>query len=725
MATNSDEGTPITDSTKSILTGQDLLSRLSSLPGRLSQYRILHQLQYDQSLLISMIRLLEDKNQAIDIIELVWDIDRNLAARLAGATNSQIQREIVGRLRELIDLDLAIGYYGINFKVKLLAKIASEWVIPDLISVLDRSEYYSAALALKRIASQKHLGTVAILAEDGLVQCLEHPNSYVRSVAADVLGHLSSYCAVPLLIKNLQEHPDCWVRAKTATSLGKIGDGAEKTLDALLMALADPQCGVREFAAEALGLLKNDRAIEPLIVLLGDKHDSVRSSAAIALSQLGSDRAIESLIQLLKNSNPQVLATVAIALGKIGSDLAVEPLIQALAYQHPWSWEMISKALCAISNDRAVEAFESLLRDKSIYARQAAIDGLVGLRSKKSIQSLFDAFDSGDRDLCDRIALVLTGELGKQNIDLSIAILQNGFARARGRAAEILGQIGDQKAIEPLISALQDENAWVRKKAIHSLAKIAGEQEIERFVEALTDRDRDVRQNACTALGFTHRIEAIEPLILALQDPSNRVRASAAKSLGEIDSRLAVEQLAISLQDPIDWVKLSVAKTLGKIHGTMDTKHLTDDLRTQYFRSAMKKIHRISRVSSKNTKEYSCDISSKSMLENESISVFKLVSSLDSRDYREQDNAVKLLGKVGTEIALEPLLLFLNDLDRYENYWSAIDSLDKITHRLDRNTLLSRRDLIVNGLTITTKGNCSLRDREQAQALLEKINSMS
>ena len=34
MATNSDEGTPITDITKSILTGQDLLSRLSSLPDR-------------------------------------------------------------------------------------------------------------------------------------------------------------------------------------------------------------------------------------------------------------------------------------------------------------------------------------------------------------------------------------------------------------------------------------------------------------------------------------------------------------------------------------------------------------------------------------------------------------------------------------------------------------------------------------------------------------------
>ena len=74
MATNSDEGTPITDITGSILTGQDLLNRLSSLPDRLSQYRALHQLQYDRSLLMSMIRLLEDKNQEIDIIALVWDI---------------------------------------------------------------------------------------------------------------------------------------------------------------------------------------------------------------------------------------------------------------------------------------------------------------------------------------------------------------------------------------------------------------------------------------------------------------------------------------------------------------------------------------------------------------------------------------------------------------------------------------------------------------------------
>jgi HEAT repeat protein len=204
------------------LTDRELLNQLLSLPNHILRSKYLSQARYS-NLVLSLMPLLEDKNQSIRIVEIAWYVNQYLAARLAGATHYLIQEETVGRLRELIDKFVAIGYYGINVKTKLLAITASEWVIPDLSDLLHHSDYYPSVQALKTIASRKHLGNVAVLAEDALIKGLENPNSHVRQVTADVLGHIGSNRAIPLLIKNLQEHPDSWVRAMSATSLGKIG----------------------------------------------------------------------------------------------------------------------------------------------------------------------------------------------------------------------------------------------------------------------------------------------------------------------------------------------------------------------------------------------------------------------------------------------------------------------------------------------------------------------
>jgi HEAT repeat protein len=51
---------------------------------------------------------------------------------------------------------------------------------------------------------------------------------------------------------------------------------------------------VRPYAARALGILGDTRAVEPLSdVLADDENDSVRASAAWALRQIGTKKALE------------------------------------------------------------------------------------------------------------------------------------------------------------------------------------------------------------------------------------------------------------------------------------------------------------------------------------------------------------------------------------------------------------------------------------------------
>ncbi len=86
------------------------------------------------------------------------------------------------------------------------------------------------------------------------------------------------------LIKVLQTgaHPES--REEAAEAMGEIRD--PKAVDPLIGALKDRDHEVREEAAESLGKIGDKRATEPLNALLGDPDPKVRRAAEGALSRL-------------------------------------------------------------------------------------------------------------------------------------------------------------------------------------------------------------------------------------------------------------------------------------------------------------------------------------------------------------------------------------------------------------------------------------------------------
>jgi HEAT repeat protein len=60
---------------------------------------------------------------------------------------------------------------------------------------------------------------------------------------------------------------------------------------------------VKEFAADALGEIKDTRAVGPLIQALKDNDSFVRMSAAGALGDINDTRAVEPLIHALTDDN--------------------------------------------------------------------------------------------------------------------------------------------------------------------------------------------------------------------------------------------------------------------------------------------------------------------------------------------------------------------------------------------------------------------------------------
>jgi len=99
------------------------------------------------------------------------------------------------------------------------------------------------------------------------------------------------------LIKRLS-NKDTQVRQAAAQALGVIKDA--KAVEPLIEALKDESCSVREEAAKALGKIKDSSAVVPLTHALKDEDSHVRRSAAHALEKIHPHRTDEKALPRLK-----------------------------------------------------------------------------------------------------------------------------------------------------------------------------------------------------------------------------------------------------------------------------------------------------------------------------------------------------------------------------------------------------------------------------------------
>ena len=188
----------------------------------------------------------------------------------------------------------------------------------------------------------------------------------------------------------------------------------------------------------------------------------------------------------------------------------------------------------------------------------------------KVVDELWSLYQSGEfRRLRDGAIAVLGLIKPEKLIASLIQELDDEEKDVRSRAAEALGRIGSDQAVEPLVKALAtDKDGSVRGRAADALGSIGSEQAIEPLVKGLaTDKDRYVRGSAAEALGRIGSEQAIEPLVKGLATDKDRyVRGSAAEALGRIGSEQAIEPLVKALATDEDrYVRWRAASALGSI----------------------------------------------------------------------------------------------------------------------------------------------------------------
>lgn len=225
------------------------------------------------------------------------------------------------------------------------------------------------------------------------------------------------------------------------------------------------------------------------------------------------DALLASLRLHLSMQETGTLGLLGSALARVGSTAAIEPLIACMANLEEWERSEIEQALVQFGAPAVAPLIAALS-----HANSRIRDG----------------------------AMAALQELGAVAIDPLLEALSNGSAPVRSHAAEVLGAIGDGKALRPLIAALHDDDAQLQAKAAAALGKL-----------------RDVG--------------AVEPLLDFGEHPSDTVRTAVAASLGELRAAAASEYLVSRIFDEGQRVWKSAQRSLVKL-GPASINPLTEHL---------------------------------------------------------------------------------------------------------------------------------------------------
>lgn len=199
-----------------------------------------------------------------------------------------------------------------------------------------------------------------------------------------------------------------------------------------------------------------------------------------------------------------------------------------------------------------------LLNDPDWVVRREAVITLGEMGDERCVEPLARALRDGDWQVRE-VAIEAMGHVGSPAVETLLKLLRDWDVRKYAILA--LGKIRDERVLDPLM--LQLRNDEFKDDAINALVEL-GEPSVPKFIAALKDKDENVRKSAVLGLGRIKNSEAINPLIEMLGDKDWFTRLTAAAALESIGDERGREAIKPLLRDPDMVVKMRVERILAK-----------------------------------------------------------------------------------------------------------------------------------------------------------------
>ncbi|MCP6759515.1 MAG: HEAT repeat domain-containing protein [Fischerella sp. CENA71] len=554
------------------------------------QHHYLNYLKWTEPIAI-MLGLPEiTETQAKKLIELALDVDLMLGARLAGEVRPQFQEKTVASVIEKIRKQQVSPTY----EMQLLASTHSDYAVSNLLAKFadeNQNLIFESAFALKELGSRSAVrvllpileceNQIAVIAAllvleklgneeiiPNLQKALRHPNDNIREQAVGALSELGSQAVVADLIDFLKDQ-SYKVRNKAVEGLGNLGSEAAM-LELLKIAIEDQSNYLRCISAIALRKINLEKATEELLNALKNKNNKIkiRQNAAEALGNVGNETAIEGLIAALEDG--YIAWQVAEALVEIGSKKALPGLLKSL--ECPFACEQAAFVLGKLGDIAAVPNLINVLNHWDLQVREIAVDALGNLGDRTVIPKLYELLQDNLRNDLRREVVIALGKLSDERVcpELLEILEDQAFGSVPywsgwWQVFDALEKIGGKQVVLALIRALRASNSQIRWSAAKALGSLGDHIAIDSLLTALADEDSIVRGQSAEALGKFDSQQIMPKLLPLLKDPNPNVRETVVQVLGHLKDESAVTELLNVLDDPEFGVRYDVAQSLVKL----------------------------------------------------------------------------------------------------------------------------------------------------------------
>lgn len=255
--------------------------------------------------------------------------------------------------------------------------------------------------------------------------------------------------------------------------------------------------------------------------------------------------------------------------------------------------------------------------------------------------------------------LNLRQELLRSRRDYDIQYVKfSALVRSRSidEIRDILPNIDVPRDVESALRAVLSEDWKARRKAISDLKHYNNPLVVSALCGVLDDPKPSIRKDAIRALGEIRKEEALVPLCLCLRDKVFTVRTAAAEALGKIGDTRAISFLLMALFD--EYGSRIIKNRSG---------HSSEVLENQEFRKTIVK----------------------ALVHFKEVAIPVLLESLEGKEDRVRWLAAEGLGKIGNEIAMQPLLHCLEAETTSEGKIKVITALAELNSKESASKVIS------------------------------------
>ena len=307
-------------------------------------------------------------------------------------------------------------------------------------------------------------------------------------------------------------HEEDWRRMRaTAACLS----GGPRSVQALIQVLQTGSPVLKAEAAAMLARVNDPQAGVPLVGLFHDEDEAVRKAGAAALEHMAGvldETTAAALTSLLYESKDEGIRVAASQLlGVIPN--AIAPLSQMLTHPDSDAQIMAAKMLEHLLDPRSSDAFITAMGQPAI--RDIAVRTLKKLTAiRERINEVFDALraieELSEREEARMNTVINLLAIGRPSVEILIEYLEDDDWVIREAAADLLGKIGDVRAVEPLMERLRvDKDTGVKELAMKSLGLIGDARPAQLYIEAIPIRP--LRVYAMEALAKVKDVDVLRP----------------------------------------------------------------------------------------------------------------------------------------------------------------------------------------------------------------------